>query len=156
MGQQKWGFTVQGGADLALTAKIASVKICYSVFHLPTVLVWKRWTTSGQSMERRFSKCLNLTSPLPSSTASLSSQFKWRGERSSCPALTRSGHSLARRGRARVAPGWDTTIFLRPCSTTALVIFLSQTTSPHVADLASRLTSTTTLLRFTPTTQLKT
>merc|ERR550519_1706584 len=24
--QQKWGFTVQGGADLALTAKIASVK----------------------------------------------------------------------------------------------------------------------------------
>merc|ERR1712062_434999 len=26
MGQQKWGFTVQGGADLALTAKIASVK----------------------------------------------------------------------------------------------------------------------------------
>merc|ERR1711936_1414579 len=24
--QQKWGFTVQGGADLSLTAKIASVK----------------------------------------------------------------------------------------------------------------------------------
>ena len=25
--QQKWGFTVQGGADLSLTAKIASVKV---------------------------------------------------------------------------------------------------------------------------------
>ena len=25
--QQKWGLTIQGGADLALTAKIASVKV---------------------------------------------------------------------------------------------------------------------------------
>ena len=25
--QQKWGFTIQGGADLALTAKVASVKV---------------------------------------------------------------------------------------------------------------------------------
>ena len=25
--QQKWGMTIQGGADLALTAKIASVKV---------------------------------------------------------------------------------------------------------------------------------
>ena len=25
--QQKWGITIQGGADLALTAKIASVKV---------------------------------------------------------------------------------------------------------------------------------
>ena len=24
---QKWGFTIQGGADLALTAKVASVKV---------------------------------------------------------------------------------------------------------------------------------
>jgi len=25
--QQKWGFTVQGGKDVSLTAKIASVKV---------------------------------------------------------------------------------------------------------------------------------
>ena len=25
--QQKWGFTIQGGADLSLTAKVASVKV---------------------------------------------------------------------------------------------------------------------------------
>ena len=25
--QQKWGLTIQGGADLALTAKVASVKV---------------------------------------------------------------------------------------------------------------------------------
>ena len=25
--QQKWGITIQGGADLSLTAKIASVKV---------------------------------------------------------------------------------------------------------------------------------
>ena len=24
---QKWGFTIQGGADLSLTAKVASVKV---------------------------------------------------------------------------------------------------------------------------------
>merc|ERR1719305_1363011 len=137
--QQKWGFTVQGGADLALTA-----------------LDWKRWTMSGQSMERRCSKCLSLISPLLSSTASSSSPFKWRGERSSCQASTRSGLSLVRRGQAKLAPGWDTTTFSRPCSTMALVIFPSQTTSPPVADLALRLTSTTTQLRFTPMTQLRT
>ena len=30
--QQKWGLTIQGGADLALTAKIASVKVMQTNF----------------------------------------------------------------------------------------------------------------------------
>ena len=28
---QKWGFTIQGGADLALTAKVASVKVILEI-----------------------------------------------------------------------------------------------------------------------------
>ena len=36
--QQKWGMTIQGGADLALTAKIASVKVSADVrAHVDTI-----------------------------------------------------------------------------------------------------------------------
>merc|ERR1711910_101287 len=131
--QQKWGLTIQGGADLALTAKIASVKRFSPADRAGLEKMDYVWTVNNNEVFKMTQK--EITNEIVNSKLQLTLQVE-RGT-FIVPSLTRSGLRQARVVQGtRGGRGWGWTIYWRPCSTTASATSRSRTTSPPVAGWA--------------------
>merc|ERR1711868_345920 len=101
--QQKWGITIQGGADLSLTAKIASVKRFSPADRAGLEKMDYVWTVNGKEV-------FNMTQPQITNeivNSKLKMVLQVEEEHLSCQALMRFGLKLARRDWAREARGWE-------------------------------------------------
>merc|ERR1712080_736964 len=85
--QQKWGFTIQGGADLSLTTKIASVKRFSPADRAGLEKMDYLWTVNGQEVFKQTQP--QVTNAIVNSSSNWWSRYP--GEPSSFQASTRSG-----------------------------------------------------------------
>merc|ERR1712107_916272 len=129
----------------ALTAKIASVKRFSPADRAGLEKMDYVWTVNGKEV-------FQMSQP-DITNAILNSQLKLTLQVERGTFIVPSFDEIwpqpgkERAGKARTRMGYD--YILRPCSTTALAIFHSRTTSPLAEDLELRSTSTTTQLRST-------
>merc|ERR1711872_1193493 len=146
---QKWGFTIQGGADLALTAKVASVKRFSPADRAGLDKMDYVWTVNGKEVFKMTQK--QITNEIVNSQLRLSLQVE-RGT-----FIVPSFDEIwPQAGKGRPGEkGWVWNIFWRQCSIMVWVTCHNQTTLPPVADLVLRLISTTILSSAIMMTQLK-
>merc|ERR1711915_809445 len=154
--QQKWGFTVQGGKDESLTAKIASVKRFSPADRAGLEKMDYVWTVNGKEV-------FNMTQPqITNEIVNSKLKMVLQVERGTFivpsfdeiwpqPGKERLGKGSRRMGIDYILEVILRTVsiiiiinIIRQCNIMDLVTFPNLTTSPLVDALALKLTSTTT------------